>query len=83
MCGLEALMLALKLGSEIAQPLYDHNSLLTTVPAVCGCSCGARSQADLLMCQVMEMRAESERIEKHNVKVQEFQRIARMCGVPK
>ena len=80
MCGLEALMLALKLASDLVEPRYDPNVAITSINAVCGCGC-LTTHSEQLRCQAAELESQAERIAAHNAKVKEFRQILRKCKV--
>ena len=73
-------MLAIKLGSEIIQPvpLPGYTSDLTL--AVCRpCGCLGGDRAAELRCRAEQIEREREEAEARNAKVAEYQKIARMC----
>lgn len=80
MCGLEALMLALKLASELVVPQYDDNISITSINAVCGCEC-ANTHSEQLRCQAARLESRAMAVAAHNAKVKEFQQMTKMCNV--
>ena len=80
MCGAEALLLALKLGSELVKP-ESIDTGIRTVNAVCICCLPTAGQS--AMCEAQRLVDAEKRAEERNAKVKEYQAIAAKCGVEK
>ena len=80
MCGLEGLMLALKLAGELVQPQYDSNTSSNFTIGICGCGCAVTESARL-RCEADKLEAQSRRVAEHNAKEKEFRSMLRMCGI--
>jgi len=80
MCGLEALMLALKLATELVQPSSSWYPDMIVDASCSGCRCVQGSAWH--RCQAEKVEREAEEIRIHNAKVKEFQAIVKMCKIP-
>ena len=78
MCGIEALLLALALGSELVEK--KHSGPVTSINAVCGCECLGVGTSAYYMCEGAKAAAREEAEREHNRKVDEFKQIVKMCG---